>query len=243
MIDTARVLAWGRECFHHKVADEKIQLWAAGFLDASMSSLGALSEYCGISNPSVVKAHTRLLEEHPELLQTHTRFFPRSTRGKLKAVGKRTNGKVGSAKQTHREAQNLQAKTKALNEALKEAGADPQDAKDFRRLLKKEYYREMLARHLNVADLSGDINNLIKLGERLEGIEGWKQEVHLEYQIQAVLPPGGISAFPSESLRLLRELQKTGIIADAEFEVIDKPSRGRLPDSTHGGEQKVKAKE
>jgi len=186
------------------IDDTKVHDWADALVSGSTRNFSELVGRSRITGPTVRTLHKKLGRLNPEIPDMFPRCFPASQRadGKtqteaLKAQRDEPQGLQGPAQSSHRD------------------------------LLEKDNFEDLLARHLATADAAGQVNDITKLGERLSKVRGWDQEVHIEYQIQHILPPGGVTALPHEDAPILAEHKDRGPV-DAAYAAVQ-PSHIEAP--------------
>jgi len=242
---TEDIFRLGRSILSVLVPNKNIRKWAEAFQLASTRSLTHLSRLSGISRQTMNRLHSHIFVKEPDLVAQYPHLFPAAVcRGPLvksssgEQVPVSVPLKKGPAPSSPDPVDNLKAPKPLAPPELKLTASGnrlapdhrtrkeaPQFRQHYRDLLDKRNFEDMLARNLAETDDDHDYNNMVKIAEKLAKVKGWDQEVRIEYQVQAILPPGGAPELPNEVNRVLGQLKELGIV-DAEFEVLP-PDTGR----------------
>lgn len=194
------------------ITGKMLELWADALSSPHAATFNWVVNNCPISRPTMDKLHTKILAANPELLlQFPTCWTPKQINGRtltpeMEAV------QAQIAEQRRKISSNPESQTEFTDNRTEQ-----KDPNAYKRFKEKDEIEDLLAKHIEKADESSRTGDIVKLVERQAKIKGWDQEVHVEYQIQTILPPGGVTALPAEVARLIAEIKERGILP-AEYE-------------------------
>ena len=190
------------------VPTKQVHKWADTFPLETSRSIAHLTRLTGISRPTLHRLHGVLANQEPDLVLEYPHMFPRSC---MKVRAARTfqdpatntirtdpTGSLESKLVTEAPTKTPRPKPQPLGQPsftrvqdssvpgphVARPNPDHSAGKNYKDLLDKRNFADLLARNLSEADTDHDLGNLVRVGERLSKIMGWDQEVRIDLQVQ-----------------------------------------------------------